>query len=401
MSSNEPHLEDPQSIGNREQPFSLISIVGGKNYKIKTTNEKIGIVFHRSFDSKDSIRSFLISARKNAQPRSYLAIKTYSALVITLDPANLSNEEYQSKSLQKIWNDLGGIDLKMDDHPLDDKVDKIDKLRKIDLDEYKDKENPVEFKGVTTKPSDFMNNDEWLKEEESIVKTEKTEKVRDIFKLPKPYRTKEKYAVVQFISYNTSGELLDEPVVITRGYFQSMTDVEEYKEQYFKEMLKKFPKQFISYLDLVTVKVDTLVTPWYSRNAVKNLQCVKDGSDEKNGQADLFQNGRKKLNAIKDVVDNLDGSKNLEDIKKRFENRLGDVDIEEKLCEKKFDIETTSDDTTDKSNKDTIDVSNNDTNKDNTYKWDEDEKIPAFLLEQQTKHRLFSGKDFFKKQYHK
>ena len=85
---------------DKSQPYTMLSIAG-ENYKIKSSEKKVVIAFHRSFTERELI-AFLSEVATSRHPRSYRPMPTHEPLIITKDPKNLDNKEYQQAALSKI-----------------------------------------------------------------------------------------------------------------------------------------------------------------------------------------------------------------------------------------------------------------------------------------------------------
>jgi hypothetical protein len=296
------YFPDPNSIPDRNQPYTLLSIVG-KNYQLNPAEGKLGIALHRGF-TKDQLRTFLLKTRKSKIIRSFLPIRTNAALVITNDPKNLSNNEYQTSTLRRVFSQMeeGTMSPVEDDkEDKDAKAQKDNEPQKFLISDYA-KESMVKMgqveilRSIENNAMEFLDKEEWLKEEDDDVKGVKDAKdvkdVQNIFQIPPDFKTSEKFALLQFISYGTDGELLNEPIIIVRGFFDTLDDIKEYKEKYFRLMIKHHEKRFITYLDLVPVPIDTLITPWYSRDSVREMKFSKGPGRSRT----------KNLKKLKDVV---------------------------------------------------------------------------------------------------
>lgn len=284
---------------NKSQPYTLFSIVG-EHYAIKSVDKKVAIAVHRGFN-ETSLRSFLRETRKTRRPRSYFPFPAHSPLVITNDPRNLENVEYQQSVLSKVF--LGIDDGKDVDEFNDETKSDIDD-EKVDLEKIKsDVESKTSVQDISMAPAeqgkldnfklsdyekesrpaisdDLPVDNSLVGDEETKLSEEEMEKLEEIkaknnkiasevFKMPSNFKTAEKYALMQFISCSADGKKLDEPIVISRGFFESKGTVNDYREKFIKLMSRYHSKHFVSRLDLVMVPVDTLGSPWYDRNLVK------------------------------------------------------------------------------------------------------------------------------------
>lgn len=139
--------------------------------------------------------------------------------------------------------------------------------------------NSTDVKEIKKSAKASLNDDAWLKE---LVKknygelSEETKQLplvrHKLFNVPEEYEdSRYKIWLIQMISRNSSGELLEEPVIISRGFFKDAASVEEYKNIYFGYMLNNHPKQVVTNLDLISVPVNQPFFAYYSRSLIGNI----------------------------------------------------------------------------------------------------------------------------------
>lgn len=109
-----------------------------------------------------------------------------------------------------------------------------------------------------------------------------TEINKDICQTPTAWATDKNYWVAQFISFDSNGNKLDEPIIISRGFFKEMKDVETYKDKYFEYYKNQANVNILSSLsivsnyDLVVIPIDTPHTSWYSRSVSGRVDRIND-----------------------------------------------------------------------------------------------------------------------------
>ena len=103
-----PHIPSlvETNIDISSQNIAAVSICGPDDSKYKIKTDKLSIVLHRSFKTIPETKRFFIDAKKERKVLSMIPIRTCKAFLITKDPDNLSNADYQSKNILRIFSDL-------------------------------------------------------------------------------------------------------------------------------------------------------------------------------------------------------------------------------------------------------------------------------------------------------
>lgn len=269
---------DPSNFG-RDQPLTLISLFG-ENYP-KSVKKVFGdikykyiIAGNRYFTNKEDYAEYKVFGKENKLNSQYILLKTFVPFVLTKDPANLSNDEYQNAVIKKVFDEMSGVK---------------------DVEETKDAEN----KNIEEATLESVNLDK--NNYDDIPPLLETRANQPFETFSKFKRSDCKHFALNIISYNHKGEELEEPIIISLGFFEDKVEVEKYIKQRTFFLKRKYPKHFISQLDIVCSKVDTPCPVIYKREINdENIEDVADLLPTRSTVEDILANPVTSIQAVDD-----------------------------------------------------------------------------------------------------
>lgn len=296
---SEFHVDPPKACQVLYDNYYMLSIAGPRYHR---KAEKLHIALHRGFRTQDQAlhfyKQYIAEKEKAGIPTSATIARINEPLILTQDPKNLSNPDYQTRKLRDIFADLDGYRrkerVKLTDRQKELKKENVEQ-KHTSLKRQQDKElewagkRQVEEKAAPFAELDQKEGRDYNTEDEVIVADgeNKVEKVSlekyakemeektvarvdaevlesQLQELSTPISlpSRNSTALVQFI-YSIADVMLREPVIIVIGFFSSPADLKQYATEY----IESEPAHL--YTHLVPVPTEVWKSPYVD---TKNFQ---------------------------------------------------------------------------------------------------------------------------------
>ncbi len=126
----------------------------------------------------------------------------------------------------------------------------------------------------------------------------------NLFHLPPKFRAPEphKHCLVQFVSADSNGKKLEEPIIVLRGTFATPEDMHRYRDRFLKIMMRKHPDHFLTHFSLIEMPTNVLSTAFYDSKLVGRKQVDEMGADN-DGINDETVSDKKEAMAMKNLME--------------------------------------------------------------------------------------------------